>query len=125
MKKLGPDFFSATKGEIVKFTVESVNMVSNAELDPTLNPVVVTDFKTTGQFTMGDADQTIVISYGFPANVPDGKYTRILSSGDLTDGPFDVTKPTGETRADIGYQFKFATADNAAAAGGKKNEAGK
>jgi hypothetical protein len=125
MKKLGPDYFSVTKGEIVKFTVESVNMVSNAQLDPALNPVVVTDFKTTGQFTMGAADQTIVISYGFPSTVPDGKYRRTLSGGDLTDGPVDVIKPTGETRADLGYEFKLVASNSVAAAGGKNNEPGK
>jgi hypothetical protein len=124
MTKIGPDFFSAAKDEIINFVVESVNMDSNADLDPLLNPVVVNNFKTTGQFTMGDAGQTFVISYGFPDNAPDGKYQRTISSDDLTDGPLDIKKPAGQNRIDVGYEFQFSAGEKVVAAGGKQNEPG-
>ena len=123
MTKLGPDFFSAAEDETVNFTVEAVGMANNAAMDPLLNPTIVSRFKTTGAFTMGKADQTIIISYGFPDDPPGVKYQRTIASGDLTDGPFDVIKPTGETRADLSYNFQIATAQKTAATGKRKKGA--
>jgi hypothetical protein len=125
MTKLGPDFFSAFEGETIVFTVEAVGMASNAALDPLLNPVIVNRFNTTGKFTMGNADQTIVISYGFPDNPPDVKYRRTIATDDLTNGPFDVTKPTGKTRTDLSYNFQFAGAQKPAAAANRAKGARK
>lgn len=113
MTKNGPDDFSAEKPDTIEFIVESVNMVNNADLDAALNPTTVNNFKKTGKFTMDSADQTIVISYGFPTNVPGAKYTRTIIGPGLTDGPFDVTKPAGETRSDLSYEFTFVAAAGA------------
>jgi hypothetical protein len=119
MTKVSPDVFSATAGEVIQITVQSVGFVINADLDPKLKPVgPVNDFSKAGQLTMGNADTTFVVGYNFPTPLPaGGKYTRTITGpSGFTDGPFDVLQPGNENNVTLPYVIEFV----AAGAGGGK-----
>ena len=109
MTKLGPDKYSASPGEVIQITVQSVNFVINANLDPKLTPVgAVNNFSKTGQLTMGGVDTTFVVNYNFPVPLPvGGKYARTITGpAGFKDGPFDVLQVGAETSETLPYVVK-------------------
>jgi hypothetical protein len=113
MTKIGPDEYSAIAGEVVRITVQSVNFVINANLDPKLTPVgSVNDFSKAGELTMGNSNATFAVNYNFPKPLPaGGKYTRTITGpGGFTDGPFDVAQIGDESSETLPYVVKLAPA---------------
>jgi hypothetical protein len=114
MTKIGPDVYSATTGDLIRITVQSVNFVVNADLDDKLAVVgPVNDFSKVGELTMGDAEATFVVSYNFPDPMPaGGKYTRTITGpGGFIDGPCDVLQPGAEANVALPYVVKLARQD--------------
>jgi len=111
MTKISPDVYSAAQGEVIRISVQSVNFVINADLDPNLTPVgPTTAFSKAGELTMGNADTTFAVGYNFPNPMPaGGKYTRTITGpGGFTDGPFDVLQPGSQANVTLPYVVKLA-----------------
>jgi hypothetical protein len=109
MTKPGPNRYQVNPGEIVTFDICSENFASLVAMDPLLNPVRQSNFCSTGTFTIGNADQCLLISYVFPQPVPaNADYKTTIRSGGFQDGPLTITPPSGLSQADIAYCFVMA-----------------
>jgi hypothetical protein len=107
MKVLGPSEYSAVQGEEITVLVQSVNFNNNAQLDSKLSPQTTDQFTKTGKLTMGTADTSFVIIYGFPPTVPaDGKYTVTVSGLNASDVS-DVFKSGSDLTSTLPYIVKF------------------
>lgn len=107
MKVLGPSEYSAVEGEQITVSVKSVTFNNNAKLDTVLNPVTTDQLTKIGKLTMGTADVSFTIIYGFPPTVPDGgKYTVTVSGLNASDVS-DVFKSGSDSTSTLPYIVKF------------------
>ena len=107
-----PDIFIAAVGDVVRISVQSVNFVINAKLDPKLTQIRADNFTKVGELTMGNAQMAFSVDYNFPNPLPaGGKYTRTVTGpGGFVDGPIDVTPAPGQTLIVLPYVLKVAPA---------------
>jgi hypothetical protein len=111
-----PREYSATPGEEIQITVQSVNFVINARLDTDVLTVSQPDdFTKVGKFTMGNADTTFIVTFVFPDPLPaGGKYTYTVKGQSGSDGPHDVLQIGSLLTETLPFKVRAA----AAAAGG-------